>query len=154
MAQCPLNHTGRVRAPVEGEANSIFGESRLPACWFIRRVDLLSDRQFNTVSEWLREHAPPAVISQDRAWAYARAARLDAPQTVQVADRFHLLRNLREALEHVSARHTTVIEETFPAISSRFGCASSAPTPPHLLQHVHNSSAASGDRDDSSDTNK
>jgi transposase len=78
-----------------------------------RVVDLLPDRQASTVAEWLRDHAPPEVISRDRAGAYAEAARLGAPHAVQVADRFHLLRNLREALEHVLARHTPVLEQAF-----------------------------------------
>ncbi len=90
-------------------------------------VDLLPDRQSNTVAEWLRQHAPPEVISRDRAGAYAEAARLGAPEAVQVADRFHLLRNLREALEHVLARHTAVIEEAFFRQST---VASIAPLPP------------------------
>jgi transposase len=34
-------------------------------------VDLLPDRQSNTVTDWLRDHAPPEVISRDRAGAYA-----------------------------------------------------------------------------------
>jgi transposase len=76
-------------------------------------VDLLPDRQSATVTEWLRGHAPPDVISRDRAGAYAEAARQGAPDAVQVADRFHLVGNLREALEHVLARHGSVIEEAF-----------------------------------------
>ena len=76
-------------------------------------VDLLPDRQSTTVTEWLRDHAPPEVISRDRAGAYAEAARQGAPHAVQVADRFHLVRNLREALEHVVARHGPLIEEAF-----------------------------------------
>lgn len=75
-----------------------------------RVVDLLPDRQASTVVEWLRDHAPPEVISRDRAGAYAEAARLGAPHAVQVADRFHLMRNLREALEHVLARYTPLPE--------------------------------------------
>jgi transposase len=76
-------------------------------------VDLLPDRQANTVAQWLRDHAPPEVISRDRAGAYAEAARQGAPHAVQVADRFHLLRNLREAVEHVLTRHGSIIEEAF-----------------------------------------
>jgi transposase len=76
-------------------------------------VDLLPDRQSSTVTEWLRDHAPPEVISRDRAGAYAEAARDGAPHAVQVADRFHLLRNLREALEHILARHGPLMEEAF-----------------------------------------
>ena len=76
-------------------------------------VDLLPDRQSSTVTEWLRDHAPPEVISRDRAGAYAEAARQGAPHAVQVADRFHLVRNLREALEHVLARHGSLIKEAF-----------------------------------------
>jgi transposase len=91
-----------------------------------RVVDLLPDRQSRTVTEWLRDHAPPEVISRDRAGAYAEAARLGAPQAVQVADRFHLLRNLREALEHVLTRHAAVIEEAF----RQSPLASVAPPPP------------------------
>jgi hypothetical protein len=38
---------------------------------------------------------------------------MSAPHAVQVADHFHLLRNLREALEHVLARHAPVLEQAF-----------------------------------------
>jgi len=78
-----------------------------------RVVDLLPARQSSTVTAWLRDHAPPEVISRDRAGAYAEAAHRGAPRAVQVADRFHLVRNLREALEHVLTRHTAVIEQAF-----------------------------------------
>jgi transposase len=83
-----------------------------------RVVDLLPDRQSRTVTEWLRDHAPPEVISRDRAGAYAEAARQGAPHAVQVADRFHLLRNLREALEHVLARHTPDNRTSLPPLHS------------------------------------
>jgi transposase len=76
-------------------------------------VDLLPDRQSQTVTEWLRAHAPPEIISRDRAGAYAEASRLGAPHAIQVADRFHLLRNLREAVERVLTRHGPLIEEAF-----------------------------------------
>ena len=93
-------------------------------------VDLLPDRQSSTVTRWLREHAPPEVISRDRAGAYAEAARQGAPHAVQVADRFHLLRNLREALEHILERQSSVLEEAFRQSTARSVVPLSPPTPP------------------------
>jgi transposase len=42
---------------------------------------------------------PIKLISRDRAGDYATAARQGAPQAVQTADRFHLVKNLAEAVE-------------------------------------------------------
>ncbi len=79
-------------------------------------VDLLPDRAVEPIVAWLKAHPGIEVISRDRAQCYAEAARQGAPDAVQVADRWHLLKNLAEALERcllraassrkVAAQHT------------------------------------------------
>ncbi len=70
-----------------------------------RPIDLLDDRQAATLAEWLRHHPEVQVVSRDRGGEYARGARQGAPQALQIADRFHLVRNLAEALERGWHRH-------------------------------------------------
>ena len=71
-------------------------------------IDLLPDRTVETVTTWFQHHPSVEVISRDRASEYATAARKGAPQAIQVADRWHLLKNLGDALEVLLAHHLTI----------------------------------------------
>ncbi len=53
----------------------------------------------------MRKHPEIEVVSRDRGGDYASAALSGAPQAIQCADRFHILKNLGEALEGLLARH-------------------------------------------------
>lgn len=75
-------------------------------------VDLLPDRDANTVAKWLRDHPGTEIISRDRGGIYAEAARRAAPQAVQVADRWHLLRNLSEALCRAITPHHRLFSQS------------------------------------------
>jgi transposase len=72
-------------------------------------IDLLPDRNSETVKVWLQEHPEIEVISRDRASSYADAARQGAPQATQVADRFHLTKNVREKLKDLLDRKRTCL---------------------------------------------
>lgn len=62
-------------------------------------VDILDDRSVESAAKWLRDHPSVEVVSRDRCGLYAQAVREGAPQARQVADRFHLIQNLRLAIE-------------------------------------------------------
>jgi transposase len=69
-----------------------------------RPVDLLADRSAETFSRWLLSHPGVEVISRDRSTEYLRGATEGAPHAQQVIDRWHLLKNLREALQRLLNR--------------------------------------------------
>jgi transposase len=73
-------------------------------------VALLPDRTAATFAQWLQEHPGVAVIARDRSTAYAEGARQGASEAIQVADRFHLLQNLREALDQVFITHSPILD--------------------------------------------
>ena len=87
-------------------------------------IDLLPDREADTVAAWLKAHPGIEVVSRDRSATYAEAATEGASRAVQVADRWHLLKNLREAVERVLGRHSTVVNATLKALEA-------PPCPPH-----------------------
>ena len=76
-----------------------------------RTVDLLVDRAAETLESWLRAHPGIEVIGRDRGTCYAQGASAGAPKTRQVADRWHLMHNLQEALVRMLDRHHRDLSE-------------------------------------------
>ena len=76
-----------------------------------RPVDLLPERSADAVAAWLTAHPGVEIITRDRAGVYKEGATRGAPDALQVVDRFHLLKNLGEALEADLAPLTAVLQE-------------------------------------------
>ena len=72
-------------------------ESRKP-------LEVLPVRSVETVSAWLQKHPSVEIVSRDRSSEYAAAIKKGAPQAIEVADRWHLGKNLAESIETLLAR--------------------------------------------------
>ena len=85
-----------------------------------RVIDLLPDRDAATFATWLERHggARIDVLSRDRGGAFAEGARQAAPHAVQVADRFHLLQNLGQALDKFLTREHRVLTGVADSLSA------------------------------------
>lgn len=64
-------------------------------------IALLPDRKAETLATWLTQHPGVELVSRDRAVAYKSGITQGAPDALQVADRFHLVKNLGEVLEQI-----------------------------------------------------
>jgi transposase len=81
-------------------------------------VDLLPDRDAETVKTWLKAHPGVELVTRDRSGAYGQAVAEAAPQAGQVVDRWHLLKNLREAVERLFERQSAIVGAALKAAES------------------------------------
>jgi transposase len=102
-----------------------------------RIIDLLPDRTADTVATRLRAEPHVAIIARDRAQDYALGASAGAPEAVHVVDRFHLLVNVREAVERYVQRTRPELRRLLldgdeaQTVSSETVAALDAPPAPH-----------------------
>src|SRR5256714_11522272 len=69
-----------------------------------RKSLIMPDRQKETAAAWMQTHPEITHVSRDRSSEYASAVAAGAPQAIQVADRFHVAKNLSEAVQQLLAR--------------------------------------------------
>ncbi len=91
-----------------------------------RTIDLLEDRQAETLMAWLRQQPSVQVMARDRSAEYRKAAESALPQCQQVADRWHLVKNLGDTLERLVTRHRRTLAPARPVAPAP------QPPQPHL----------------------
>lgn len=77
-------------------------------------IDIVVGRTKQDVLRWLQNHPGIEIAARDRASSYADALSVGAPGAIQVADRFHLVKNLSDALKEVVDRQSWALPEPAP----------------------------------------
>ncbi len=67
-------------------------------------IEVFEGRETTSVANWLRANPTIQVVARDRAGAYSEAVEIALPAARQVADRWHLLGNLRDNVERMLQR--------------------------------------------------
>lgn len=73
-------------------------------------IDLLSDRNADSVKTWFEQHPGVEIIVRDRSGLFADGAKRGAPEAMQVIDRYHLIKNLVEAVERFFLHKRTILK--------------------------------------------
>lgn len=76
-----------------------------------KAIELLPDRDSETVQEWLEKHPTIEVVTRDRSSEYRDAINEALPEAVQVADRWHLLKNLGKVIQRYFSRHRKAVRQ-------------------------------------------
>jgi transposase len=82
-------------------------------------VDLLPERSAESLRVWLHQHPEVEAISRDRGDDYIKGCRAGAPHAVHVADRWHLLRNLRDTLKRVVDRYHVSVRQSIESLRAK-----------------------------------
>jgi transposase len=85
-----------------------------------RPIELLPSRDGQVLKEWLLKYNDVKIVTRDRASSYAAAIIEACPNAVQIADRFHLLMNLSDALDAYFKSISKTIRSLITAKTNEF----------------------------------
>jgi transposase len=92
-------------------------------------IDLLEDREAETLADWLRANPGIEIVARDRYRSYIEGVSAGAPDAVQVADRFHLSKNLYDAVERAVERNRRSARKSVAASEEREELPAPEPSP-------------------------
>jgi transposase len=99
-------------------------------------IDLLQGREAAPLIEWLHQHPTVTTISRDRAPAYQEGSAIGAPQAEQIADRWHVIKNLTSAFEEVLHRQASAIKTHWQTVYADELLPTAPPLPPEIERVV------------------
>ena len=106
-----------------------------------RPVELLKSRDKEEVADWLKEHNSIQYITRDRSSSYSKAIKSGAPNAAQIADRFHLVKNLGDHIsDEIRMGYKTIKNEWLAHRKSLY------------QSKENNSSSSSGGHEDTRDS--
>jgi transposase len=114
LRETPISSTSAVR--VLGVDDWAFRKGRTYGTLLVdlerhRPIDLLPNRTAETLANWLQMHPGIEMVSRDRSGEYRAGITQGAPQAVQIADRWHLLKNLGDTVQRVLAKHPKILRD-------------------------------------------
>lgn len=72
-------------------------------------IELLPSSASDVVKAWLEQYPSIEIVTRDRSGEYRDAITQALPEATQIADRWHLLKNMGEAIErHISKRYKSL----------------------------------------------
>jgi transposase len=77
-------------------------------------IDLLIERKIESAAKWMHSHPEIRYVSRDRGNEYSQAVCERASQAMAIADRFHLTKNLVEAIEPIVVQRYKQLRKAFP----------------------------------------
>ncbi|WP_262886193.1 ISL3 family transposase [Sphingobacterium sp. 18053] len=84
-----------------------------------RPIDILDSRDSSDVVKWLSRHKEIEYVTRDRATAYASAIAKAIPDAKQIADRFHLVKNLSDAIQDEIRQEYSYLKTVSKAIHAK-----------------------------------
>ena len=78
-----------------------------------RPIDLIESRDELEVTSWLKKHPEIKIITRDRASSYSKAIKTALPSSVDIADRFHIGKNLSERVYEAIKINYSAIKEGY-----------------------------------------
>ncbi|MBZ0303581.1 MAG: ISL3 family transposase [Anaerolineae bacterium] len=97
-------------------------------------VDLLADRTAETLIAWLKAHPGIEIVARDRSQTYAEAIQQGAPEAIQVADRWHLLKNLADAVFKLLQQGQGTIRKQLASITEQTAVNNGPPELPKAVR--------------------